>query len=98
MKSGSETVNGSKIQGKEVKKKCSLGFSGDTQHFPANGWIDALKYVLQVGCFPTIPNAVVDDLTVYLVGSNIDERHEQDIPNHGREGLWYPQLMSGIEY
>src|SRR5690348_12698806 len=98
MKPGSKAVNSSEIQRQEVEKQCPLGFSGDTQHLPTNGGINAPKHVLQVGGFPTVSNAVIDDFAVYLVGSNIDERHEYDIPNRGRAGRWYPPPRSGIGY
>src|SRR6266446_7335164 len=98
MKSRSEAMNGSQIQGKEVKEQSSLSFCRNTQHLAAGRWVDALKHILQIGCFPAVSNTIVDDLTMYLVGSNIDERHEQDTPNRGRASRWYPQPRSGIQY
>src|SRR5260370_22007494 len=81
MKPGSETMNFSQVQGKEVEKQRALSFGRDAQHLSTGGRGDTPEHVLQVCSLPTISNTVVNDLTVYIVGSNIAKRHQQDTPN-----------------
>ncbi len=42
--------------------------------------MDVPKNVLQVRSLPTVANTVIDDLTVNLVGGNVNERHMCQLP------------------
>jgi hypothetical protein len=75
-----KAVDGTEIEGQEIEEEGAFGFGRNRKHIPTRARVDAFKYMLQIGRFATIANAIVDDLAMDLVGRDVDECHRCQVP------------------
>src|SRR5581483_5797124 len=80
MKTRAKAVDFSKVKGQKVKEQRAFCLCRYREHLPTSTGMDASMDVLQVRCFTTVANPVVNDLAMNFVSSYADESHKCQVP------------------
>ena len=75
MEAGAETMDSTQVERQKVEEKRALRLGRNLEHLSTGTWVNASEHVLQIRCLTTITNAIIDNFTMYLMGSYIDQRH-----------------------
>jgi hypothetical protein len=72
MEACTKAMHRSKIEWQEIEEQGTLCFGRNREHLTTSIGMDVLKHILEIRRFTTIPNTIIDDLTVDLMRSDIN--------------------------